>query len=41
MVHALVINVLAYTALYVFLTLFRSRQLRLERRIRELREALR
>lgn len=41
MVLALVINVLAYTALYVYLTLFRTRQRRLETRVAELREALR
>lgn len=41
MVLALVVNVLAYTALYVYLAIFRSRQLRLEDRVEELREALR
>lgn len=41
MVLALVVNVIAYTALYVYLASFRSRQLRLQDRVEELREALR
>lgn len=41
MVLALVVNVFAYTALYLYLTLLRARQRRLEDRLAALREALR